>query len=400
VVNPGWAGEVPSPPHDALSAEQRRRHLRDHPSSYLGVTLSPEDIAPVAAAADAADVAARMSRASLERLVTQGAFGPERPPGFYLYRLRKDDHEQTGLVCGVATEDYDSGVVRIHEQINQPRADRLAQHLRLVGAQSNPIAMAYRTAPSLAGIVERCTTRNPPLLEISSHGLSQTIWAIDDGPEAVASALAAEPLYLIDGHHRAAAASADRQRQPGAGHLMLSVLFPFGQLRNEAFHRVLDGVDVDGLLARLAERFPVRPIDSVAEIAARPDGWIAVAAGGSELRWWLVELPPPEPVDGHVIDIEPVRLATHVLAPLLGIVEPTTDPRLSYRPGPAEAGAAAAPRVGSGQVEFWMRPVPLSMVLDLADLGLVMPPKSTYFEPKVRSGLFIRVTDPSLGPRS
>lgn len=408
-VSPDWSHEVPSPPHDALSNEARRRHLREHPHSYLGVTRSPDDVHPddlpggagpgdtASVEDDLADIAMRLSRASLERLLSVGAFGPSRPPGLYLYRLQTREHHQTGLVCGVATEDYDRGTVRIHEQINQHRADLLAHHLRSVGAQSSPIAMAFRSAPALESIIERVTTDEAPMLEVIDDELRQSLWPLGDADAAAALAsLSGEPLYLIDGHHRAAAASADRRDHGSPDHWMLSVVFPFGQLRNEAFHRVLEGVDGEDLIHRIAERFPVRQVDAVEEVTARPPGWVAVAVGGAAVRWWLVELPPPAPNRGPVLDIEPVRLARHVLAPLLGIEEPTPDRRLSYRPGPADAAAASALRLGPGQVEFWMRPVPLTTLLDLADDGLVMPPKSTYFEPKVRSGLFVRLTDPTL----
>jgi uncharacterized protein (DUF1015 family) len=402
-VRPEWSHEVPSPPHDALSAEARRRHLIDHPHSYLGVTRSPDDIDPAAvvpADGGPGGAAIRLSRASLDELLTVGAFGPERPPGLYLYRLETDDHHQTGLVCGVATADYDGGLVRAHEQVNRARADLLASHLRRVGAQSSPIAMAFRSAPPLEELIERVTTTEAPLIDIVDEGLRQSLWPVtDQDVEAAVAALAPAPLYLIDGHHRAAAASADRQANGPDDHLMLSVLFPFAQLRNEAFHRVLDGIDPERLMERLTERFPVRPVTSMHEIATRPDGWVAVAVGGPAPRWSLVQLPAPEPVDGHVLDIDPIRLGQHVLAPLLGIEEPQPDPRLTYRPGPADAATAAALRLRPDQLEFWMRPVPLQTVLAMADRGHVMPPKSTYFEPKVRSGLFVRVTDPALRDR-
>jgi hypothetical protein len=191
---------------------------------------------------------------------------------------------------------------------------------------------------------------------------------------------------------------------------MLSVLFPFPQLDNSAFHRLVRGVDPDDLLARLAERFPIRTDVSIDEMIDRAPGWIGVATGAptapgpgpgpgaSPCRWSLVELPPPNRVlvDDEPLDIEPVRLGHHVLTPLLGIEEPTPDPRLHYRPGRADAESAAALCPAADEVMFWMRPVPVAQLADLADRGLVMPPKSTYFTPKVQSGLFIRLTDPSL----
>lgn len=451
-VRPEWSHEVPSPPHDALSADARRRHLIEHPRSYLGVTRSPDDLDLPAPGPDAlvptdrggtapsparpteaerGQRAAVLSRASLELLLADGTFEEERPPGLYLYRLVQGDHHQTGVVCGVATADYDGGLVRVHEQINRGRADLLAHHLRVVGAQSSPIAMAFRQALAVEALIERVVAEDEPLLDIEGPNLRQTLWAVADPGDmaAVTEALAHQPVYLIDGHHRAAAASSDRRtqmsgparaggREPMAAftatgamtatmgtatggvnageHRMLSVLFPLQQLDNEAFHRVLDGVDVDDLIERLGQNHPIRAVESIDEVIGRKEGWIALAAGGPEPRWWLVELPPPTTADGDGVDIEPTRLGQHVLAPLLGIEEPTTDPRLSYRPGPADAEAAAALRLEPGQIEFWMRPVPLTTLSDMADRGLVMPPKSTYFQPKVQSGLFVRITDPTL----
>ena len=228
--------------------------------------------------------------------------------------------------------------------------------------------------------------------------LRQTLWRLpgEDAPAAVA-ALADQPLYLIDGHHRAAAASTDRRAHRSPDHRMLSVLFPFHQLRNQAFHRVLTGVDAGSLLDGLGRRFDLRPASSVAEVVDRPEGWTAMAVGGPSVRWWLVELPPPAPLDWSVVDIDPIRLGQHVLAPLLGIQEPTPRPPVVL---PTRPGRRPRPRRSSGladgQIEFWMRPVPLTTLLDMVDRGQVMPPKSTYFEPKVRSGLFVRLTDPAL----
>ena len=392
-VRPEWSHEVPSPPHDALSAEERRQHLVDHPHSYLGVTRSPDDVDP--GTPYPAEEAMRRSRASLEALLEQGAFGPAHPPGLYLYRLEEDDHRQTGLVCGVGSAAYDAGQVRIHEQIKQPRADLLARHLAQVGAQSSPIAMAFQSVPAIEALMERITTDTDPFIELVDGDLRQQLWAIDR-PEDVAgacAALASEHLYLIDGHHRAAAASAHQRLTGATGQLMLSVLFPFAELRNLAFHRIVQDVDGDLLLSRLGERFTVRAAGSAAEVAERPDGWVGLAVGGDPVRWFLVELPPP-PMGA--LDIDPVRLGRHVLEPLLDLDETAADGRVLHHPGASGADAVAEFRLARGQVGFWMRPVPTEVLLRVADRGGTMPPKSTYFVPKVRSGLFVRLTDPTL----
>lgn len=400
-VRPQWSHEVPSPPHDALSTEDRRQHLIEHPSSYLGVTRSPEDVDVDADEQSAAEVAISLSRASLEQLLRQDVFEPATAPGFYLYRLEDARHRQTGLVCGVASADYEAGRVRVHEQIRQTRADILARHLSAVGAQSSPIAMAFRSAPALGTMIQRIAATTEPFLDIVDGELRQTLWAVrdpDDG-ELARTSLANNDLYLIDGHHRAAAAATHRRLSGDDGHLMLSVLFPFEELRSQAFHRILRPIDTDVLLAELSERFPVEAAVSVDSVVARGEEWIALAVGGSETTWHLVALPPPRlEAGGERLDIDPVRLRQHVLEPLFGIDESGADPRLMHRPGPGDTDAIASLRLGPGQVAFWMRPVPADVLLAVADRGGTMPPKSTYFVPKVRSGLFVRLTDPSLSP--
>ncbi|MEM9561116.1 MAG: DUF1015 family protein [Actinomycetota bacterium] len=391
-VRPEWSHEVPSPPHDALSAEARRQHLIDHPRSYLGVTRSPEDVDHDTV--DPAGEAMRLSRASLETLLAQNVFEPTRSPGLYLYRLEEPGHRQTGLICGVGSAAYDAGQVRIHERVKQPRADLLARHLDQVGAQSSPIAMAFQSSPEIESIIDRVTTTTDPFIDLLDGDLRQSIWSVPDprDVDAVCAALAPEHLYLIDGHHRAAAASAHQRLAGTTGHLMLSVLFPFAELRNLAFHRIVAPVDGDRLLQDLGSRFATVPA-TPAEVVDRADGWIGLAVGGSETHWHLVELPPPP---GWELDIDPVRLAQHVLHPLFGIDESVGDPRLVHQPGPGDLDAVTGLQLGPGQVAFLMRPVPGDVLLHVADRGGTMPPKSTYFVPKVRSGLFVRLTDPTL----
>lgn len=401
VLHPRWADEVPSPAHDSLSATERRRHLAEHPRSYLGVTRSADDLGVDLMQVDPADAAERaieLSRASLEELLDRGAFGPAGSPRYLLYRLRSGDHDQTGLVCGVPTVEYEQGRVLAHERIDRRRAEFLAHHLRSVGAQSSPIALAFRSAPDLESIIDRVTTNEPPVLDIDHGSIQQTLWSIDDHESAVAiaAALDDQPLYVIDGHHRAAAASADRFHRPDdtIPHLMLAVLFPLDRLRTEAFHRFLQPAEPN-LLEDLAARFPTRPLASFDELATRPAGTIAVALGraAAQPAWHLVDLPAPS---SDVPDLDMTRLSQHVLGPVLGIDDTAADPRLDFTPGPDGAHAAEELRLDDDQAVFWMRAFPPRELIEVVGQGHVMPPKSTYFVPKVCSGLFLRLTDPTL----
>ncbi|MGH1490656.1 MAG: DUF1015 family protein [Acidimicrobiales bacterium] len=407
-VLPELVDEVPSPPHDALSIEARRQHLADHPRSYLGVTRSPDDMDPTSA--DPASDALAAGRQQLETMLADGVFGPVIDPSFYVYRLIQGGWSQTGLVCGVATTDYDSGVVRIHERISQNRAQHLARHLQVVGAQSSPIALAFRSNPAVVGIIDEAVAAGQPFLDFEDDmGLRQQLWPITDASqtEQIRAAFSEANLYLIDGHHRAAAASADRAMATPAeqgNHLMLSTLFPYEELHNLAFHRILMGFDAATIEAELNGNFACRTTVDPDEVTARGPSELAFGrplfpADESEpdMVWTVFELPFASDAAEALDNIDPVRLGRQVLRPLLGIDETASDHRLSYRPGLDDPAAVAALRVREDEALFLMRPVPMATLMKASDDGLVMPPKSTYFVPKVRSGLFVRIIDPELG---
>ena len=404
-VTEQWKSEVPSPPHDALSVENRRRHLQEHPHSYLGVTRAPED-ADNSGEASSADDALLAGRETLIELLGEPVFGETDGPTFYVYRLVDGDHHQSGLVCGVATTDYDNGTVRIHERINQTRADHLARHLQVVGAQSSPIAMAFRSAAAVNDVIARTTQSTEPFLDIvDTDGLRQQLWRVPETEIAtVQAALHELPLYLIDGHHRAAASSTDLRESGAAdgGHQMLSVLFPYEELRNQAFHRVLTGMDSAALEKALAQRFPVRSTDNPEVVVGRAPTELALAVPsgpeetGQILRWILFDVPFDSTNPDALENIDPIRLGTHVIGSILETDESGADTRLSYRPGHADLETLGQLTLNQGEVLFLMRPVSMRTLMEASDDGKVMPPKSTYFQPKVRSGLFVRLIDPSL----
>ncbi len=412
-VRPEWADEVPSPPHDALSPEARRQHLMAHPRSYLGVTRAPEDAdvdhtdptTSPSSGRNRVGEALAAGRAALEEMLADGVFGPEVGPAFYLYRLEHGDHRQTGLVCGVATEDYDRGTIRIHEQINRERAAHLTRHLQVVGAQSSPIAMAFATQPAVERIIAHTVQTVAPFLDFTdADGLRQQLWEIadDDDIERINTAFGGAALYLIDGHHRAAAASADRQDHDIASRdrrLMLSTLFPVSELRSQAFHRLLRGIDTERLVTELVARFPTRSTGDPQVVVDRAETELALAtpqaAASPDRRaqWLLLDIPFDADDRASLHNIDPVRLRHHVLQPLLGIDEVGADSRLSYRPGPSDLAAIEGLKLAEDEALFLMRPVSMDTLIQVSDQGLVMPPKSTYFEPKVRSGLFVRLLD-------
>lgn len=402
LIRPGWARRVPSPAHDLLAPDDRRRYVAGNPDSFLTVTRGPEDVPPGEVWDSARAVVE--SRRSLERLLVAGAWGDPPPrPALFLYRLSVDDgagggpHAQVGIVGNLSVDDYEQGVIRVHEQVHEHRTQHLADHLAGLRIQSSPVALAHRADPALSALVAGITaTREPELDFTAPDGLRQQVWRVEE-PEVIRSvqeALAGVPLYVIDGHHRSAAAAAHRRAHPGseAAHWLFGAVFAADELRNEPFHRVVHGIDPDELVALVGRSFRVRPVAPgavAAEVAGRRPEEVALLAGG---RWYLVDLGPlPGPGQGDVLaGLDVVRLEERVLGPLLGITTASPQGRISYRVADTEHGSVDRWRTDPDEVLWLMRPVPMNAVLDAADAGLAMPPKSTFFQPKGRSGVFLR----------
>jgi uncharacterized protein (DUF1015 family) len=400
VVDPDWASRVVSPPHDALSSADRRDYLRSHPDSYLRVTWSVDEPPPTGPSISAHALAG--GRAALERLWSAGAFRPAPGPGLLVYRLSDNGHSQVGVVGATTVADHDSGVIRPHEEVDPERAVALAEHVMALRVQSSPIALTHRPDPAVDALVAEATAGGSSLDLVTEDGLRQQVWTVDaERADAIIEQLAERPLYVVDGHHRSEAARRLRATDPSpTTELVLSSVFPADQLRNQAFHRGLIGIDSDLLVADLARRFPLRSaVES--EVPDRAAGELALLAGG---RWYLVSVPPRAAVIGHEPEsfagLDAVRLQRSILGPILGIDPGRPDGRLVYVPpadeaGPdgeadGEAGRVAGRAAEWGCEALWLlRPVPVPALLDAADAGLVLPPKSTYFEPKVRSGVFL-----------
>ncbi|MDH3707066.1 MAG: DUF1015 family protein [Acidimicrobiia bacterium] len=381
LIEPGFEHRVPAPAYDSLGPSARRQHLAANPDSYLGVTQSLEDEPTLSVG----EVLAR-GRTALDRLRALGAFGPAERR-WLLYRLEVDDHVQTGIVGELAVSTIDSGRLRPHEQTFPERADLLADHLDVVGAQSSPIAVAHRRESTLAASVADASER-PPLRDFAgADGLRQTVWALPL-TEAIA-ALDDEPLYLLDGHHRAAAAAAHAaRRQLGPddpGGWLLAALFPADALRIWGFdRRVLDPrFSASEAVARVAERVPIQP--AVGPWRPTSGHEIGVYTAG---QWYRAEVDPVG--TGPLAELAPVRLQAGILEPVFGITDPQLDHRLEHLPGGRDPGEQALETDEEGGVLFTVAAITIEQLMAVADQRLVLPPKSTFITPKVRSGVFLR----------
>lgn len=392
IVQPEWAERVSSPAHDALTPSDRRAHLAFNPDSYMAVTRGLEDVEP--GEVTSAEDLLHQGREALDRLRQNGAFCNERGDEFYVYRLTERGASITGIIAGVSVADYIAGRVRIHEHVKANRAIHLANHLDVVGVQSSPIAMAHRPNAAIRDIIERAANADPLLQFTLPDGLEQSIWAITDEADhqTMRSALDNDPLYLIDGHHRAAAAATFRTAAgPGMADWMLSAIFSTDELENAPHHRVLNiPGGIEETLRVIGRHLRVRRC-SPEDVAQRADAEVALYGAG---QWYCLDLPLAGGTDAAALlaDLDPSRFQAQVMAPLFRIDPEGDDPALSYLAG--RRGSSDLQQVVDDEQSLlaMMRQVPVSALVAAADAKLVMPPKSTYFEPKVRSGVFIRDT--------
>ena len=397
VVHSEWAERVTTGPYDAYSPDERAALSETNPYSFLNVTRSMEDV-PEERRHDVDGLLAECA-AAMDRLYGVGAYRSFEDPALFLYRLEVDQptgrHSQTGIVGLVpVVGDRDHRILR-HEEVRPDRTELMARHLVTVGASSSPISLAYRADADLDAEVARCCAAEPVLVS-GSEGVDQVVWAVTGSDaEHLADLIGDRTLYVTDGHHRmAAAAQALQATEDGSGPLAWTqaVLFPDQEMLVLPFHRRV-GDALRRLPGDLLEA--LWTVGSIEERdgaeAARPDrpGRVGVYLGG---RWYSLVLPAA--VGDRAVDLLDVaRLQDGVLGPVFGIVDPGSDPMLDYVPDPAGLEALAGRCDEDGRVGFVTHPLSVTELMAVADAGELMPPKSSYFEPKPRSGVFLRRLD-------
>ncbi|MCP4961046.1 MAG: DUF1015 domain-containing protein [Actinomycetia bacterium] len=384
MVRSEFSTEVPSPPHDALTPAERRAHIAAHPLSYLGVTRGPEDAAP--GVGETPDELLIAGREALTRLLEANVFTDLRDEAMYAYRLENAEHRQTGVLCGIFARSRAQGQLRAHEEVRGARRDHLARHLETVEHQSSPVVVSHRHDPVIAAELEMVANHDPMLSIKSADGLTQTIWELSgESIERIVHAAAEMPLYIIDGHHRTGAAEVNSETGGANAQWVLGAMFPEDEMRNHAHHRWLQADDPATAISLIEKTLPTHRV-SIHEIERRTHGQIGVYA---DHRWLLVELPGGSGETAFDV-LEPVRL-NDVLADL-GLDELPMNFLAGTRPLPDLARTIDS----SGGVLFAMNPIEMDELFAVADAGLIMPAKSTYFSPKARSGVVLRpvgVTD-------
>jgi uncharacterized protein (DUF1015 family) len=400
---PPRAAEVLAPPYDVLSTEEARTRAAGRPWSFLHIS-KPEIDLPAGTDPHAPEVYAKAAE-NLRRMLAQGVLVRDPSPCCYAYRLVMDGHTQTGVVVAASVRAYDQNRIRRHEHTRPDKEDDRVRQIEALNAQTGPVLLAYPDAPEVDAILAD-TTRHAPEADVQADdGVRHTVWPIrhDAALATMTAAFDAMPaLYIADGHHRSAAASrvaaarraaAVRPTGEESYEYFLAVAFPQRQMRILDYNRVvrdLNGLTLDALLARLAAIADVATAD--APVRPTRHGELGLYAGG---RWHRLSLRPElAEVADPVARLDVSLLSAHVLAPILGIRDLRTDKRIDFVGG-IRGLAELERRVDSGEMAaaFSLYPTRMEDLMAVADSGQVMPPKSTWFEPKLADGLVSHVLD-------
>ena len=386
----GNARKVATLPYDVMNRQEARAMAEGNPLSFLRVTCSDLEFDDRLSNYDSQvydRAAANWKRISAEALAQDDA------PHYYVYSLVMDGRRQTGIVGCASVEEYQSGIVRRHERTRQEKEDDRTRHIMTTGAQSGPVFLAYRDDQTLVDIMERTMKEQKPLFDfVAVDGIGHTGWRIPDADTAaVYAAFGKVPmLYIADGHHRAAAASRVCQERCGCGESgrTMAVIFPAGQLRILAYNRVvsdLNGLSREQYLQRL------RAIGDVAENASDTPSSAGVVSFYMDGKWRSLSFRERH-ADDPIAALDVSLLQEQVLQPMLDIADPRTSKRIDFVGG-IRGTAELMNLVDSGKyaVAFSMYPTSLEQLMDVADANGIMPPKSTWFEPKLRDGLFTHV---------
>lgn len=392
---PEHAADVVAPPYDVLTTEEARHRADGRPHSFLHISRPEIDLP---AGTDPYDPQVYATGAeNLRRLIRDGILIRDPMPCYYLYRLQMGSHVQTGLVAVASVADYDSNRIRKHEYTRPDKEDDRVRQIDALAAQTGPVFLTYRHDAAVDAIAERVAARKPVYALTADDGVRHTLWVIDE-PGMVGELTrrfdAMDCLYIADGHHRSAAASrvAALRRAQGASlgspaEYFLSVVFPDNQMKILDYNRVvrdLHGLGETAFLAAVREAFEV-------EKANRPVRPGRPGEFGMYLdsQWYRLVIHPDRiPQSDPVGRLDVSLLADNLIAPILEIRDPRRDKRIDFVGGIRGLGELEK-RVDSGEmkVAFSLYPTRIEDLMAVADANRVMPPKSTWFEPKLADGL-------------
>jgi uncharacterized protein (DUF1015 family) len=395
--SPEAAASVASVPYDVVSTQEARSLASGKPLSFLHVSRAeidlPDETNPYA------DAVYEKAAANFELLKRQAPLMQDDAQRLYLYRLRGEGREQTGVAGLCSIDEYDEDTIRKHERTRPDKEDDRTRHMIKLRAQTGPVFLTYRDRREIDDLVELAKRTAPFFNVTAADGVQHTVWRLDPAVTyRLSDRFRAVPLfYIADGHHRAASASRARQQMrqatpSSAGEqpydFFLGVLFPARQVTILPYNRVvkdLGGRSAEEFLGALRGKMPVSAAASPSPLRR---GEVSLYVAG---RWYGLSLPPPESGD-TIGSLDAELLQRHVLDPILGIHDVRTDKRIDFVGGVRGTGELER-LVDSGKfaAAFSMFPVSLNELMAVSDAKQIMPPKSTWFEPKLRDGLLIHM---------
>ena len=391
---PAAAARVAAVPYDVVNAQEAQALVNGNPLSFLHVSRAEIDLP-----ANTDPYSDDVYRKAVENFTALKGSAPlvvEETPSLYVYRLKMGDHVQTGIAGAFSIDEYDRDVIKKHERTRRDKEDDRTRHMIELRAQTGPVFLTYKASPAVDAIVARVTAQRPLFDFAAPDRVQHTIWRVDGNDvQALVAAYAAIPaLYIADGHHRAASAARARQQLRGRSgakgewDTVLAVAFPDNQMQILPYNRVVKDLGSEtpqSLLGKLRETFTVKAGPATptrkGEVAMFLDGaWYTIALGP------VVTGAPANAGASDRLDVS--RLQDAVLTPLLGVGDVRTDKRIDFVGG-ARGTAELEKLVESGKaaVAFSLFPVSVNDLMQISDAGGIMPPKSTWFEPKLRDGL-------------
>jgi uncharacterized protein (DUF1015 family) len=388
--HPGHAGNVACVPYDVISTDEAREMADGKPNSFLHV-IRPEIDLPENIAFNDERVYSKGAE-NLKKLLESDLFYRDEKPAIYIYQLETESHQQTGVFTCASVQDYDNDVILKHELTRPDKEDDRTRHILTQKAHAEPVMLTFRDSEDIAFHIEKVIITTPPIIEHTGEGgVKHKIWATYATADFVEKFSNIKNLYVADGHHRCKSASraAEQLRKekgafPGESEFEYFpvVLFPMEQMRILPYNRIIKKV-TDKQWKMLTTEFILEPSDSK---QPGEKGIVSVYYRG---KWNEMKL--PEAVSNNVVDtLDAARLQNFILKPVFGIDNPRTDENISFVGG--IRGTAELEKLvnnGKADMAFSMYPTSIQELVDVSDNGELMPPKSTWFEPKIKSGFIV-----------
>jgi len=386
------AKQVASRPYDVLNSKEAKTEAQGNNVSFLHVTKSEIDL-PETTDVHATEVYVT-AKENLDAFISRKILFRESKACYYIYELTMNGKSQTGLVCGSSVDDYDHGLIKKHEFTRPEKELDRINHIKITGAQTGNVFLAYRNVDEVDALINKWKEKSPVYNFTAEDGIQHTVWIVndDDTIEKITSLFKEKVpcTYIADGHHRAASAAKVRaalgSNAPGGAGIFLTTLFPADQLYIMDYNRVvtdLNGLTSDALIASIKNNFAVEKADKAFSPAKLHEIGMYL-----DKQWYRLTANENSYTEDPIGVLDISILQHNLLDPVLGIKDQRTDKRIDFIGG-IRGLAELEKRVNSGEmaVAFSLHPVTIQQLFDIADSGNVMPPKSTWFEPKLRDGL-------------